>query len=158
MLSRRHMLYATAALVAAPALAADASARAFVTEIYDTYKGKDSKGAPLATDGDIRRYFEPTLAALMIKDQNAAAKRGDVGALDGDPFIDAQDWEIDAFDVAIADGAPNKAQATVKFVNLGSPRTIVLDLLKIKAGWRISDITWTRDGKQSTLRALFVKK
>jgi hypothetical protein len=153
------MLCAAAALVvAAPALATDASAQAFVRQIYDAYKGRDSKGAPLATARDIRRYFEPTLAALMIKDQNAAARRGDVGALDGDPFIDAQDWEIEAFDVAIADVAPNKAQATVKFVNLGSPRTIVLDLTKLKAGWRISDITWTRDGKQRTLRALFVKK
>jgi hypothetical protein len=159
MLTRRTVVFAASALVvAAPAAAADAAALAFVTQIYDAYKGKDSKGAPLATDRDIRRYFEPTLAALMIKDQNAAAKRGDVGTLEGDPFIDAQDWEIEAFDVAMADVAPNKARATVTFVNLGSPSTIVLDLTRTKVGWRISDITWTRDGKQSTLRALFVKK
>ncbi len=94
----------------------------------------------------------------MIKDQNAAAKRGEVGALDGDPFIDAQDWEIDAFDIKVVDLTPNKAQATVKFTNLGSARTVVLDLTKIKSDWRISDITWTRDGKRESLRALFVKK
>lgn len=159
MLTRRYLLCGAAALVAAaPALAADASAQAFVTQIYDAYKGKDSKGQRLDSDRLIRRYFEPTLAALMIKDQNAAAKRGEVGALDGDPFIDAQDWEIDAFDIAIADLGPNKAQATVKFTNLGSAQTVVLDLARIKTNWRISDITWTRDGKPTTLRALFVKK
>jgi hypothetical protein len=160
MLTRRYVLCAAAALVivAAPALAADASAQAFVTQIYDAYKGKDSKGRPLDSDRAIRRYFEPALAALMIKDQNAAAKRGEVGALDGDPFIDAQDWEIDAFDIKVVDLTPNKAQATVKFTNLGSARTVVLDLTKIKSDWRISDITWTRDGKRESLRALFVKK
>ena len=158
MLTRRTVLCGVAALVlATPALAADAGAQAFVTQIYESYKGKDSKGAPLESDGDIRRYFEPTLAALMIKDQNAAAKRGEVGTLDGDPFIDAQDWEIDAFDIKVVDAAPSKAQATVKFTNLGSAKT-VLDLTKIKSGWRISDITWTRNGKRESLRALFVKK
>jgi len=159
MLTRRTVLCGAAAFVtAAPALAADASAKAFVTQIYDAFKGKDSKGPSLVSDRDIRRYVEPTLAALMIKDQNAAAKRGDVGALDGDPFVDAQDWKIDAFDIAVADVAPNKARATVKFTNLGSPQTVVLDLVKINTGWRISDITWNRDGKRATLRALFVKK
>jgi hypothetical protein len=34
----------------------------------------------------------------------------------------------------------------------------VLDLTKIKSDWRISDITWTRDGKRESLRAVFVKK
>ena len=159
MLSRRAVLCAAAGLaVAAPALAADAAAQAFVTQIYDAYKGKDSKGHPLDDDRAIRGAFEPTLAALIIKDQHAAAKRGEVGTLDGDPFIDAQDWEIDAFDIAVADVAPDKAQATVKFTNLGSPQTIVLDLTRIKAGWRISDITWMRDGKGASLRALFVRK
>ena len=32
------------------------------------------------------------LAALIIKDRKDA--RGEVGKLDFDPFIDAQDWEI----------------------------------------------------------------
>jgi hypothetical protein len=31
----------------------------------------------------------------------------------------------------------------------------VLDLVKLREGWRISDITWERDGDRSTLRALF---
>lgn len=158
MLTRRHWLLAAAAFTSMPAWAADPAAQAFVTQIYDAYKGKDSKGQPLDSAGAIRRYFEPSLAALMIKDMDEAAKRSEVGALDGDPFIDAQDWEIDAFDIVVSDVAPNKARATVKFSNLGAPRTVELDLIKIKSDWRIRDITWTRDGKRATLRALFGKK
>jgi len=30
----------------------------------------------------------------------------------------------------------------------------VLDLVKLKQGWRIADITWPRDGETATLRGL----
>ena len=158
MLTRRHlMLGAACTAIATPALAADASARAFVTGIYDAYKGKNAKGHPLDSERAIKRYFEPSLAALIIKDRNEAAKRKEVGTLDGDPFIDAQDWEIAAFDIAVAEAAPGKAKATVKFSNAGAPKTVVLDLIKIKNDWRIADITWQREGKRETLRGIFPK-
>ena len=117
-----------ACVVAAPAVAADASATAFVTK--------------------------PSLAALIIKDQKAA--HGEVGILDGDPFIDAQDWEISAVDIAVRDVSPDKAVATVNFKNIDRQSTIMLDLIKIKSDWRIANITWQRDGgKKETLRGLF---
>jgi hypothetical protein len=135
--------------------AADAAALAFVTDIYAAYKGKDAKGHPLDNERAIRRYFEPSLATLMVKDQKIAAKRGEVGLLDFDPFIDAQDWEIAAFDIAVDDGAPGKATATVKFSNFDKPVTVRLDLVKLKNEWRIADITWLRDGKADTLRQIY---
>jgi hypothetical protein len=55
--------------------AADAAATAFVTKIYDAYKGKDAKGVTTDTEADLRRYFEPSLVAMIVKDQKAAAKR-----------------------------------------------------------------------------------
>jgi hypothetical protein len=156
MFTRRSILLAAAgALLALPVTAAEQSAREFVAAIYDTYKGKDSKGIILDNARTIRRYFEPTLAAKMIKDQNAAAKRGEVGALDGDPFIDAQDWQIKDFDIAVADTAPGRASATVKFTNFDKAVTVVLDLVKLKGEWRIGEITWRRDGKDDRLRTLF---
>lgn len=143
------------ALAPIPAEAADATALAFVTDIYAAYKGKDAKGHPLDDERAIRRYFEPSLAALMVKDQKIAAKRGEVGLLDFDPFIDAQDWEISTFDIAVDDGAPGKATATVKFSNFDKPNTVRLDLVKLKTEWRIADITWLRDGKADTLRKIY---
>ena len=98
-----------------PAVAAEASATAFVTRIYDAYKGENSKGILIDTDAAIRRYFEPSLAALISKDQKDAARRHDVPALDGDPFVDAQDWDISAVDIAVREASPDKAVATVGF-------------------------------------------
>jgi hypothetical protein len=147
--------FALAATNMASAAAPDESARAFVAAIYETYKGKNGNGITLDTESDLRRYFEPSLAALISKDQKDAAKRNDVPTLDGDPFVDAQDWEIAEVKISVGDTNAGKAQATVNFENAGQPTTIVLDLVKIKTDWRISDITWQHDGKPETLRGLY---
>jgi Protein of unknown function (DUF3828) len=141
------------ALVAHAARAADPSAQSFVQAIYDQYKGKDSKGVDLTGDAAVRRYFSPTLAALIFKDRREA--RGEVGKLDADPFIDAQDWELEDLEVAVSDTAAGKAIATVSFKNLGQRQTVILDLVKLRQDWRIADIIWDR---KATLRGLLTGK
>jgi hypothetical protein len=158
MITRRNFLFVSALTVAmAPAgmALADPAAKAFLEKIYAAYKGKNSKGIPLDSDAMLQRYFEPGLAALMIKDRKDAAKRGDILELDGDPFVNAQDWEIGPLDIVVRDIAPDKASATVKFRNLKVETTVAYDLVQLKQGWRIADITW--DGKD-TLRGIYVKK
>jgi hypothetical protein len=157
MLSRRTIILgAICVAVAGPAFAADPGATAFITAIYNSYKGKDAKGVPLENERTIRRYFEPTLAAAMAKDQKAAARRNEVGLLDFDPFLEAQDWDVGAFDIAVSDAAAGTAKATVKFVNQGEAMTVVLDLVQVKNHWRVYDITWLHDGKTENLRKTFV--
>jgi hypothetical protein len=148
-------LIMSGSIACAPALAADAAATAFVTKIYDAYKGKGSKGISIASEAAVQRYFESSLAAMIIKDQKTAARKHDAPSLDGDPFIDAQDWEISAFDIAVTDAPPDKAVATVSFKNIDQQTKILLDLVKAKNDWRIANITWQRDGKAETLRALY---
>jgi len=158
MLTRRSlMLGAACAAFATMASGADASATAFITAIYNSYKGKDAKGTPLDSERTIRRYFEPKLAAAMARDQKAAARKNEVGRLDFDPFLDAQDWEVDSFDIAVGNAAAGKAQATVKFVNMGEAMTVTLDLVQASNAWRIYDIAWMHDGKTETLRKMFVR-
>lgn len=159
MLTRRHALLGLLSMAGvAQATAADRSALAFVTQIYDAYKGKDAKGHPLDSAREVRRYFEPVLAALMIKDMEEAARRSEVGALDGDPFIDAQDWEIDAFDIVLSEPEAGKVSATVKFNNFGTTKSVVLDLVAVKGEWRIRDIAWPHNGGRGALRGLFVRR
>jgi len=151
--------FASAAHAEPPSNADDASALAFVKMIYGTYTKAGTDGVSIDTVMKLRRYFEPKLAAAMDKDQKAA--HGEIGALDFDPFIDAQDWEFKKFDVALKDTAPGKITATVTFTSLKEPTTIVLDLVKIKNDWRIYDITWQRDktpDSPKTLRELFKLK
>ena len=50
---------------------------------------------------------------------------------------------------------PTKQAATVSFKNLDKPTTVVLDLVKLREGWRIADIDW---GRKPTLRGLFIKR
>jgi hypothetical protein len=159
--TRRILLLITACLlvmpwgIAAPAAAADAAATAFVTSIFDAYKGKDAKGILTDTETSLRRYFEPSLVAIVVKDQKAAAKRKEVPTLDGDPFVDAQEWEIAAFNIAVSDAPPDKAVATVEFKNFDTPVTVVLNLVKVKNDWRIADIVSTQQGRTQSLRGLF---
>jgi hypothetical protein len=142
-------------LAAEPAKAADAAATAFVTKLYDAYKGKNAKGVPWDTEADLRRWFEPALVALIVADRKAAAKRKEVPALDGDPIIDAQEWQVAAFDIAVTDAPPDKATATVTYKNFDTPVKVVLNLVKIKNDWRIADIISTQQGQTQSLRGLF---
>ena len=170
MLTRRIILHTTAYFIAVclttsrfatagPAVADDASALAFISAIYNSYTTGSKDGVRIDSGRKLRRYFEPVLAAAMDKDQEYAAKHREVGKLEWDPFIAAQDYEIKYFDVAIKDTAPGKATATVTFANFGKPVTIVLDLTTIKNDWRIYDITWLKEegepGAPATLRAVF---
>src|SRR6202050_3166616 len=127
-LSRRAIVVgmAASAAIAAAAAAADASPRAFLAAIYDAYVGKNGNGVALDSNQMVQRYFEPSLAALIVKDQNDAAQRKEVGTLDFDPFVDAQDWDIAAYDVAINDKGPYKASRPVTFNSCGKAKTVVL--------------------------------
>lgn len=130
-----------AVLVAASAMAFTAAAetaspQSFVDGIYKHYLGKDSKGLPLADNAAVLRYFAPPLSEAMVKDLAAAPM------LNGDPFIDAQDWEISSVKSAVKSTGASTAVATVTFVQFMEPRTVTLDLVNTPAGWRIADIKW----------------
>jgi hypothetical protein len=137
------------------AFAAEASAKAFVTAIYQTYVGKDAKGVPLHSP-KFKTLITPRLLKLIDADGRRAARRGDVPKLDGDPFVDAQDWDIKSFTVDIADTAPDRAQAKIAFVDAAASdkKPVTLDLIKTKAGWRIDDF----NGATGSLRQLLGKK
>ena len=166
MLARRTFLFTAACSIAAcpttsrfacagPTAVDDASALAFVSAIYNSYTTGTKDGVWIDRGRKLRRYFEPVLAEAMNEDRENAAKHHDVDKLDSDPLIDAQDFDIKHFDVAIKDAAPGKATATVTFDNFGKQQTIVLDLIAIKSDWRIYDITWQRDAEPKTLRGVF---
>ena len=155
--ARRRLLMGAAFLLAglagAPSLRADEpSPEGFLKAIYDRYVGdaKKALGIPLDSDRKIRRYFAPELAALIIKDRKEAAKRKEPPTLDGDPFVDAQEWHITAVSIAVSREAADQALATVSFKNFDKPVTLHLELVHSKDGWKIGDIRWP----EGALRAL----
>ena len=154
-LRRLVLAIATVFTLAVPVLAADdAAPDKFLATIYHQYEGKNAKGVDIYGKGALARYFEPSLVALIAADEAAAAKRGDVPELDGDPFIDAQDWEITALKIATKMDGADKATATVSFENFKEPHSVTVKLVKLPVGWRIADIVWAED----SLRGLYTDK
>jgi Protein of unknown function (DUF3828) len=148
-------LVAALCVVVSMAAAAPApSPQSFVEAIYKTYLGKAAKGIELTEEAVIRRYFAPPLADAIVKDRAEADKRGEVPTLDGDPFVDAQDFEIARLRVSTKPAGADAAIATVSFTNLKKPTTMTLDLVKISGTWRIADIK----GPSGSLRDLMKVK
>ena len=157
MQTRRNILIGVVGVVAAgpidPALAAEQTAKEFLSAIYGTYVGKDAKGMPLDQPAT-NRLFTPGLLKLIEGDAKRAKKRGEVPSLDGDPFVDAQEWEINSFIVDVQDSGPGKAKAVVKFKNFAKDITVALDLVQVNGGWHIDEIA----GPSGSLRALLKQK
>ncbi len=147
------VMFVLAIAVSAGAFAADTAAKDFVTAIYRNYEGKDAKGLPLNSP-KIRALISPGLLKLIDADEKDAAKRNEPPTLDGDPFVDAQDWEIPSFVIEVADKGPDKAEATVQFTNGGSPASVTLLLIKLNGAWRIDDFV----GADGSLRNVLGRK
>lgn len=119
---------------------------AFLRGIYTPYPNQDFKGQPF---WQVDRFFAPDLARAIEADMREAKRRGEVPKLDGDPFVDSQDWDIDKLTISVkAEGT--KAVGFVSFENLGKPTQIQLDLVRTGTGWRIADIE-APSGKLSEL-------
>ena len=109
---------------------------AFLRGIYTPYPNQDFKGQPF---WQVDRFFAPDLARAIEADMREAKRRGEVPKLDGDPFVDAQDWDIAKLAISVtADGT--RAIGLVSFENQGRPMEITRDLVRTGIGWRIADI------------------
>ena len=137
MLERRLFL-AVVCTLPTSAFAQVQSAEGFLQSLYDPYLKDGFKGQPY---WQVDRYFTPDLARAIEADMREAKRRGEVPALDGDPFIDAQDWDVENLAIKVTtDGDGQKATGEVSFDNLGKRTQITLDLLRTGMGWRIVDI------------------
>ena len=131
---------------------AEDSAQVFLTSIYKTYEGKDSRG--VAVDSPtFRTVVTPGLWRLVDSDAKRSARRREVPTLNGDPFVDAQDWEISGLRIEIKEDGP-KATANVAFRNAGQSRAVTLQLVRARDGWRIDDFI----GSEGSLRTLLARK
>jgi hypothetical protein len=148
---------ALSAVAAAAAPAPEQSAEAFLHGIYGQYLGHDntkSNGILLDKPSTLHRYFVADFADIIAADEAGAAKKGDVPMLDGDPFVDAQDWDITNLVVHIDSETADHTKATVTFDDFKEPTVVHYDLVHTPEGWRIFDIVW----KEGSFRALYNKK
>ena len=125
------------ALSASPAAAQDVgAAKTFVTGLYAAYARHPG---PDYTGRQAPQVFSPALLALMRRDA-ARTPKGDVGALDGDPICNCQDYGITAVQVAVTASGPGRARADVRFRNFGDRQAVTLDLVSVGGRWRVDDV------------------
>lgn len=105
-----------------------------VMEVYQPYMSEGSH----APDWRLAVPMTPDLAALV--DQNDSDSGGGVGAIDVDPIIAAQDYQLSNLVVSVenppADGA---AVVMARFDNFGEPTTVHFEMVN-DAGWRVNNI------------------
>ncbi len=136
------LLFAAAVIAETAAIAQGASPLSFLEQIYKVYRdNNNAKGIDYSKPDNVRRYFAPPLAKAMLKDMADAKKKDEVPLLNGDPFIDAQDWEIASLKIEMKPGATRRnATGVVTFTNAKEPKALTLDLVKTGDGWRIAEI------------------
>ena len=137
------MLAGLALLAALPGLAAGETPKAFLEKLYAAYVGPNRPGLMVASDKVLARYLTPEVIALLDKMYAASKKSDEVPALDGDPFVDGQEWDIKKFDITVDQSGSDKATGHVSFRNYDQDKSLTLDLVHLKSGWRIDDIHWS---------------
>ena len=137
------MIFAGLAMLAGTVAGAEDTPKAFLDKLYSAYVGPNRSGLMVGSDKALARYLTPEVIKLMDKMYAAAKKADEVPALDGDPFVDAQDWDIKSFDITVDQAGADKATGHVHFKNSGEEKTITVDLVHLKVGWRIDDIHWS---------------
>lgn len=126
------------------------TAQAFVENLYRPYLDKGFPGQPY---DDAARFFVPSLAQAIDRDNREAKRRNKVPALNGDPFVDAQDWEISKLSIDVTTSG-DAATARISFQNFGETKRLLLELAKTPAGWRIAEI----EAPSGSLKALYKLK
>ncbi|WP_374653866.1 DUF3828 domain-containing protein [Dongia sp.] len=124
-----------------------ASPQDLLNELYGHYADKPAgSGVDLGDEATIEKYFTPEMAAKIEADARQAAAAQEVPALNGDPFVDSQDWQVTDLAVAVAKSAePDKTMAAITFRNYGEAKELKLSLAKTARGWQIADIDWGHD-------------
>jgi len=123
------------------------SPQALLDELYSHYAGKPAgSGVDIGDQKVIEKYFTPEMAAKIGADDAKAAAANEVPALDGDPFVDSQDWEITELATAVGKSAePDATTAKVHLKSYGEEKNLTLSLKKTAKGWQIDDIDWGYD-------------
>ena len=82
--------------------------------------------------------LSPRLRALVDADQKEA--QGEVGRLDFDPIINAQDWKLSGLKVTLVSRSGDNAMVDATFHNLDGDEQIRFTLVRVNGKWAIDEI------------------
>ncbi len=149
-------------LIAAPAAAAAvppadvAGAERFIDQLYARYRAPVSISIGEPAQWRLDAVFTPDLVALF--DRSAAlAPPDEVPEFgDGDHICQCQDWEnLRLIERQVHITGPGRAEAEVRFENVGAAKRVRMILALTPAGWRVADLAYDLypNGLAGALRA-----
>lgn len=148
-------------VVASSAVVAEDGPEEVIRALYKAHRPWEHKELNLRSRAVLSKYFSPELTKLFLK--NAQVERdcpkGDLCGLEFDPIIGAQDFDdhLD-FKLRITEATPpqtGRFEVRFKLFNEQKPeqeQVLVFQLIQVKNGWRIDDITYTK--YDTTLKAV----
>ena len=116
--------------------------RDLIDFIYSHYVGWSTRGFT-ATKEMVGKLYSPRFAALVSAADAKAVKEQEESPA-ASPWMDAQEWKLAGYTIAVADRGPGKARATATFTNLDAPgakpETFTFDVVDGGSGWLIDDV------------------
>jgi hypothetical protein len=82
---------------------------------------------------------------------------GEMGAINFDPYIDGQDYDIAAFEVGEPVITGQAAEVEVRFTNFGQPRALTYELVFEDGGWVIDDVVSNNPDNLYRLSEIFAE-
>jgi hypothetical protein len=109
--------------------------KTFVTEVYRRLVASQSTHSSYTAPEDI---YTPRLEKLVREDKRKA--KGEVGCLDFDFWLNAQDWTITRLTITSVEDGQDRKTVIAKFRNLGEPQEIHFDFRKNAGRWLLDDV------------------
>ena len=151
---RKELILALLMVIASSAAAAGDGPEEVIRALYKAHRPWEHKELNLGNRLILSKYFSPELTRLFL--QNAQLERdcpkGDLCGLEFDPILGSQDFD-DHLDFKLHITATTSLQtgrfeARFKLFNEEKPeqeQVLVFHLIQVKSGWRIDDISYTKD-------------
>ena len=133
----RAALLAASSLLAMPAFAQGMEPADVVREIYNRYL--DNGDGTSVDDVPLSRRIAPYVKA-------AQGDEDGVGALDFDPFVNGQDYDVTAAEVEETERSDADATVVAHLTNFGQPQDVEYYFVRESGTWRIDDISWGEEG------------
>ena len=153
-LKHKALVIALLTVVTSSAIAAEDDPEEVIRALYKAHRPWEHKELNLGNRAVLSKYFSPELTKLFLK--NAQLERdcpkGDLCGLEFDPILGSQDFDdhLD-FKLRISEVTPpqtGRFEVRFKLFNEEKPeqeQVLIFQLVQLKNGWRIDDITYTKD-------------
>lgn len=137
------MLFAAFALVAAAISPAWAESFDDPVALIEFAYSQYTPGSP--SGFDLRAYASPDLLTLFEAD-DARTPDGEIGALEFDPVVNAQDFDLSDVAVVETERTDARALVTASFTNVGTLQELLFTLVATADGWAIDEIESMQPG------------